>query len=127
MSLNFTKALLKFTGALPATNNNNTFEGIIWPQGFVPPSKEDFEKELARTDVPTEVGAGALMRALYTLDMLAQIDNVVAAVNDPLAKTLWARAAAFRRDDPLVSLVGQAAGWSEDDLDDLFRLANSYD
>ena len=86
----------------------------------------DVEKENARLDVPQEVWAGAMMRALNTLGILEQIDQIVTAEGDLLAKKLWDRAAAFRRDDPMISVIGGKAGWSESDLDDLFRLAGSF-
>ena len=86
----------------------------------------DVAAELARADVPQEVWAGAMMRALNTLGILEQIDGIVAASGDLLTKKLWDRAAAFRRDDPMIAAVGATAGWSESDLDDLFRLAGSF-
>ena len=86
----------------------------------------DVVKAEARADVPQEVWAGAMMRALNALGILEQIDGIVAASGDLLMKKLWDRAAAFRRDDPMVTEVGMAAGWTEKDLDDLFRLAGSF-
>lgn len=111
---------------VPVINGNNTYEGLRWPKGFTPPTKEAVLAAQARLDVPQEVWAGAMMRALNTLGILEQIDGIVAASNDLLMKKLWARAAAFRRDDPMISVVGATAGWSESDLDDLFRLAGSF-
>ncbi len=86
----------------------------------------DVVKAEARADVPQEVWAGAMMRALNTLGILEQIDQIVTAEGDLLAKKLWDRATAFRRDDPMISVIGGKAGWSENDLDDLFRLAESF-
>jgi len=86
----------------------------------------DFSKAEARADIPQEVWAGAMMRALNVMGILEQIDQIVAAEGDLLAKKLWDRAAAFRRDDPMISVIGAKAGWSESDLDDLFRLAGSF-
>ena len=110
-------------------NTDNTLAGIRWddpPPGFVPPTQEEVDAELARADIPQEVWAGAMMRALNALGILEQIDQIVAAEGDLLAKKLWDRAAAFRRDDPMISIIGEKAGWSESDLDDLFRLAGSF-
>lgn len=76
--------------------------------------------------VPQEVWAGAMMRALSVLDIQDQVEAIVAASNDWLMQKLWNRAAAFRRDDPMIAAVGMAAGWTEKDLDDLFRLAGSF-
>ena len=126
MTLDITKTIIKFAGTLPVTNRDNTYEGLIWPEGFTPPSKADFERELTRADVPQEVWAGAMMRALNALGILAQIDGIVAASGDLLMQRLWSRATAFRRDDPMISAVGATAGWSEKDLDDLFRLEGSF-
>ena len=124
-AIKFHSAISALT-ATPFRNTDNTYEGIVWPEGFMPPSKADFEKEISRADVPQEVWAGAMMRALNTLGILEQIDGIVAASGDLLTQKLWDRAAAFRRDDPMISVIGSKAGWSESDLDDLFRLAGSF-
>ena len=110
------------------TNQNGTYEGLRWPPGFVPPTQAEVDAEMARqrNPVPPEVWAGAMMRALNALGILEQIDGIVAASGDLLTQKLWARAAAFRRDDPMIAAVGMAAGWTEKDLDDLFRLAGSF-
>jgi hypothetical protein len=107
---------------------DDAYESINWrdPQGRAMPTKAEVEAANARADVPQEVWAGAMMRALNTLGILEQIDQIVAAENDLLAKRLWDRATAFRRDDPMISVIGGKAGWSENDLDDLFRLAGSF-
>lgn len=125
----FVRAMTVLCPGINWSNDNNTYEGIRWPEGFTPPSKEAFEAELAKQSnpVPQEVWAGAMMRALNATDMLEKVDQIVAASDDWLLKKLWARAAAFRRDDPMIVAVGQATGWSEKDLDDLFRLAGSFD
>ena len=107
---------------------DDAYESINWrdPQGRAMPTKAEVEAAIAREDVPQEVWAGAMMRALNTLGILEQIDGIVAASGDLLTKKLWDRAAAFRRDDPMIAAVGATAGWSESDLDDLFRLAGSF-
>lgn len=119
-------AVAKLAPGVLVVNQDNTYEGIVWPKGYTPPTKADFLKELARADVPQEVWAGAMMRALNVMGILEQIDQIVAAEGDLLVKKLWDRAAAFRRDDPMISVIGAKAGWSESDLDDLFRLAGSF-
>lgn len=108
------------------TNHDGTYERIVWKDERPMPSKADVERQITRSDVPQEVWAGAMMRALNTLGILEQIDQIVAAEGDLLVKKLWNRAAAFRRDDPMISVIGGKAGWSESDLDDLFRLAGSF-
>ena len=67
--------------------------------------------------------------AALTRSPSAQVDQIVAASNDLLMQKLWGRAAAFRRDDPMIAAVGASVDppWSESDLDDLFRLAGSLD
>lgn len=122
----FHAVVAKLAPGVLTTNRDNTYEGIVWPEGYTPPPRADFEKEISRADVPQEVWAGAMMRALNTLGILEQIDQIVAAEGDLLVKKLWDRAAAFRRDDPMISVIGSKAGWSESDLDDLFRLAGSF-
>ena len=54
--------------------------------------------------------------------ILVAVDAAVARA-DALTQRLWARAAFFPRNDPLVLAVAQALGKSAADLDDIFRLA----
>lgn len=109
-------------------NHDGTYEKIVWRDKRPMPTKKEVERQMARADVPQEVWAGAMMRALNTLGILKQVDDLVAASGDLLMQKLWDRAAAFRRDDPMIAAVGAAVSppWSEDDLDDLFRLAGSF-
>lgn len=124
------KVVQKISPGCEAINDDNTFEGIVWPKGYTPPTKAEFDKEMARADVPQEVWAGAMMRALNAIDpdLLKRVDEIVAASDDLLMRKLWDRAAAFRRDDPMIAAVGASVDppWSEADLDDLFRLAGSF-
>jgi len=129
---NMIKAIAALRPGVDFANLNGTLAGIRWdnpPPGFVPPTQEEVDAAIARADVPAEVWAGAMMRALNALGLLAQVDQIVAASNDLLMQKLWARAAAFRRDDPMIAAVGASVDppWSESDLDDLFRLAGSLD
>lgn len=109
-------------------NPTGMLANVEWPAGVSAPTQQEFDAAIARADVPAEVWAGAMMRALNALGLLAQVDQIVAASNDLLMQKLWERAAAFRRDDPMIAAVGAAVDppWSESDLDDLFRLARSF-
>ncbi len=121
-------AVAKLAPGTLITNTDNTYEGIVWPKGYAPPSKADFEKELARADVPQEVWAGAMIRAMHMTGIAGQVKALVATSNDELLQDLYAGAAAFRRDDPMIAMIGAAVDppWTEQDLDDLFRLAGSF-
>lgn len=124
----FHAAVAAFVGDAAFSNRDNTYEGIVWPEGFTPPSKADFEKEISRADVPQEVWAGAMIRAMHATGIAGQVKALIAASNNELLQDLYAGAAAFRRDDPMIAMIGAAVDppWTEDDLDDLFRLAGSF-
>lgn len=122
-----TSALARLRPGVDFANLDGTLAGVRWDTSeVVPPTQQEVDAEIARADIPMEVWAGAMMRALNVLGVLEQIDQLVEASGDFLMKKLWNRAAAFRRDDPMIAAVGAQAGWSEGDLDDLFRLAGHF-
>jgi hypothetical protein len=56
-------------------------------------------------------------------NLLVQMDAMVAGQPDPMVKLAWAEAVEWRRDSPSVNGLAQAAGLSDEDLDNLFRAA----
>ena len=74
--------------------------------------------------VPDQVSAGQLIKALSNVGLLAQVDAVVAQA-DTLTQRLWARAAIFPRNDPMVAAIATALNVSSTELDNLFRLAKN--
>lgn len=125
-------ALAKAIGSLVPlaqySNEDGTYEGIIWNDERPMPSKAAIEAAMSRVDVPAEVWKGAMIRAMHATGIAGQVKELVASSGDELLQDLYAGAAAFRRDDPMVAMIGAAVDppWSEQDLDDLFRLAGSF-
>ena len=78
----------------------------------------------ARKIVPTEVPAGGFIVALKRLKKKAAVDAAVAQADDE-SQTLYARATHFRRYDARVLAIARAIGMTDDELDDLFILADS--
>lgn len=72
--------------------------------------------------VPAQVSAGQLIKALGELGLLVAVDAAVAQA-DAMTQRLWARAAFFPRNDPVVVATGGALGKTSAELDDIFRLA----
>lgn len=79
--------------------------------------------------VPQIVTSGAFIRAAHEQDWLDGIETAVAAAGqqNSLIPLLWARSSQFERPHPFVALIGQAMGKTSAEIDDLFRLAGSYD
>jgi hypothetical protein len=75
--------------------------------------------------VPGNATAGNFIKALAELGWLDAVDQAVAQA-DALSQRLWARASSFDRHDPMLIAVATAIGKTSDDLDALFRKANSY-
>lgn len=44
---------------------------------------------------------------------------------DELTKIAWANAQEFRRDSPMIANLAAIMGWTESQLDDLFRTAST--
>lgn len=59
---------------------------------------------------------------------IAMIDEALDSLSEPtksLARIEWEYSVAFQRNRPLVSQVGVMLGWTENQIDDLWRLARS--
>lgn len=59
---------------------------------------------------------------------LEQIETALDSLPEPtrsLAKIEWEYSIAFKRDRPLVIQVGQMLGWTSEQLDDLWKFANT--
>jgi hypothetical protein len=85
------------------------------------PELLEFLEEISTPRV-SAVSAGQLIQALAELDLLAAVDAAVAQA-DALTQRLWARAAIFPRNDPLVIAVAEALGKTPTEIDDIFALA----
>lgn len=72
--------------------------------------------------VPGQVSAGQLVQALAELDLLDAVDSAVEQA-DAMTQRLWARAAFFPRNDPMVIAIAEAVVRTSEQMDDLFRLA----
>jgi hypothetical protein len=60
--------------------------------------------------------------ALLAAGLLDTIEAVVATA-DPFAKIAWADATEFRRNSPTIATLATAAGMTDAQIDDLFRVA----
>lgn len=128
----FMQAIINLRPGVDFSNSNNTLAGIRWDTPNVtPPTQAEVDVELVRiaNPVPAIVTAGAFIRAAHELDWLDGIEVAVAAAGqqNSLIPLLWARSSQFERPHPFVALIGQAMGKTSAEIDDLFRLAGSYD
>lgn len=98
--------------------------GWTWPVGANSPvAPPDTQPHPA---LKVTARAGDFLRALIELGLYDKVDAAVKALpsnEGKLAQVLWARAASFERNHPLVIQIATALGV---DLDALFTLANSY-
>ncbi|MPZ31450.1 MAG: hypothetical protein GEV13_10710 [Rhodospirillales bacterium] len=78
--------------------------------------------ESVANPVPGQVSAGQLIQALAGLELLDGVDAAVAQAN-AMTQRLWARAAFFPRQDPMVLAIASAVGQTSEQMDELFRLA----
>lgn len=62
------------------------------------------------------------LAALHLSGHLKAVETAVAQA-DPLAQLAWANAGEFRRDSPTIAALAGAVGMTEDQIDDLFRVA----
>lgn len=92
------------------------------PKGFVAPTEEEVDAELARLadPVPSSATRGQLIRVLNHIGKLTEVRDAVARA-DVLTQELWL-SPTFRRDDPHLRSVAATVGLTEQ-LDDLFRLS----
>lgn len=106
------------------------------PEGFVVMSNDelaawiDEEKamgwEPVRPDpIPASVTPWQMRRALNQLGLRAAVEAAVASA-DQDTKDGWDYALEIRRDNPLIAGMGAALGMTEAQLDDLFRLAATF-
>lgn len=61
--------------------------------------------------------------ALYQSGLLAGIEALLAGADSFIHRLAWDESTEFHRDSPTLNFLAKAAGLSESDLDDLFRLA----
>lgn len=78
--------------------------------------------------VPASVTPRQARLALLAQGQLAAVEAAIDELPEPdrtAARVTWDYATIIERDSPLVSMLGAAAGLTEGDIDDLFRLAQS--
>lgn len=64
--------------------------------------------------------------ALYQMDMLATVEEAMTAPTmDPIAKLAWDKAQDFNRDSPTILALAPTLGFSDTQLDDIFRFAKT--
>jgi len=109
----FQRTIARIAPGIAITNPDNTFEKIIWPDGFVPPTKAAFDAELERLDnpVPSSATRGQLIRVLHHIGKLTEVRDTVAQA-DVLTQELWL-SPTFSRDDPLLRAVAATVGLTD--------------
>lgn len=86
-------------------------------------SPEEFYEE-PLPPVPESVSRFQARAALYQSQLLDAVNAIMSNEQTPMmAKLAWQDAQEFRRDSALVQSMGTTLGMTEEQLDDLFRLA----
>lgn len=73
--------------------------------------------------VPEKVSRMQAKQALLAADLLDDIEEAIAASNDRALQLYWAETSEFHRDHPKVAEIATSLGWTQAQLDDLFRAA----
>lgn len=74
---------------------------------------------------PVLVSRRQMMLALNQQGKLTNIQAIVASANISV-QIEWAEATQFERTNPVLQAMAQANGWTDADLDNLFRLAGTF-
>jgi hypothetical protein len=74
---------------------------------------------------PRDASSGDFKHALYDLGWYDEVDAAAKAAGG-LTLILWNSASRFVKADPMVAAIATAIGKTADDVDTLFRKANSY-
>ncbi len=86
--------------------------------------KITYRKNLDDLEVDPIQAREAIRRA----GLLPQVEALIADPETPaLVKSAWEYALKFKRQSPTILAVAQALGWTDEQLDDLFRVANDID
>lgn len=72
--------------------------------------------------VPEKVSRFQARAALYQAGLLAGVESFVASAS-PLIQIAWADAQEFQRTSPTINTLAAQLGWTEGQVDDLFRAA----
>jgi hypothetical protein len=70
--------------------------------------------------VPEKVTRFQAKAVLQTMGLLTTAQSLVDSSEDPLVKLVWQEALHFERNSPVLNLLAQAMGLSEEQIDDLF-------
>lgn len=78
--------------------------------------------------VPEEVTRFQARAALHLSGLLSTVEAVMTNEQTPvLTRLAWVDALSFRRHSPAVVGMAQTFGWSDSEVDDLFRLAQTIE
>lgn len=121
-----TQALMVLRPGAEFSDSDGTLEGVRWDTpDVVPPTQGEVDAALARLDVPEQVTAAQIIRALDHEGLLSGVKAAVTQAGG-LTLELWNHAPFFHRGDPLIAGIAAALGKSEDEVDELFRLAATF-
>jgi hypothetical protein len=70
--------------------------------------------------VPEKVTRFQAKAVLHNMGLLTTAQSLVDSSEDPLVKLVWQEALHFERNSPVLNLLAQAMGLSEEQIDDLF-------
>ena len=97
--------------------------GWIYSNGeFTAPEPEPVEPTIP--EVPTEVTPLQIRRALRQLGMYDSVAAYIETQSDDV-KDAWEYAITIYRNDSMIISAGEALGVTDDEIDDLFRLAST--
>jgi hypothetical protein len=107
------------------SNRDGTLANVVWEEGVVPPTQEEYDAEEISALIPQEALSGDFIHALHDLGWINDVKAAVAAAGG-LAEDLFLHASKYERHHPLMLQIAQAIGKDSDDLDELFLKTLDY-
>lgn len=105
----------------PAPNYDPAIEGAFWRSEIG--EWEVVAAEAPAVPVPQVISRRQAKQALLQTGLLDVADAAIATSGDRAAQIDWADAQEFRRDWPALAAMQPALGLTDEQIDDLFRLA----
>jgi hypothetical protein len=91
-------------------------------------SAEEAAERLNAKRAAMEVSPLQAQAALLIQGLLPQVEALINdPQTDPLVKLAWHKASTFRRMSPMILGMAATLGWTEQQLDDLFALADTIE
>ena len=122
-----TQEMLDYRQALrDITNQSGWPTDVIWPEKPYIPSQEELNQDINYFRSTAKVSMRQARLALIQQGLLDQVNAVIASLPEPeksIVETEWEYAATVERKSPWIATLAPALNMTEEQMDDLFKLA----